>query len=414
MIKILDLEIFRTGTHTDGRQGKTITYTQDDLEHIANLYNSQAKDKAPVVLGHPVSNSEQGYGFVESLKVKGDRLLADLRDVSEKLISFINKKEYLKRSISLDSNNLLRHLGFLGAVRPAVSGLSDDITFKIYSESSNDDDLCFIYSEPLKDDEIIFRMSEEKHDKKTDLDYSETIDNKEFNSEYTEENKDINTINKNNTISTINTSNNFNEHLKNIKMEEKEFSNPKDILDTFQTLITDRILSEFGDDTGSVILIAIEETVNKVREEEEQKAKESEVAKEETKTENRGDAPAEPNVSNFSEKSEDSELIFKLKEEIAELKSRERRQNSELIFSELVSDGYLSPNQKDLFIKNMEVSSGTLDFSENTNQSNSLIELVKSFPKTKDITNFGEIAGRDISDRDMISNIVKQNYKDRI
>lgn len=401
MIKIIDLEVFRTGTHTDGRQGKTITYTRDDLEHIANLYNSQVKDKAPVVLGHPVNDSEQCYGFVERLKVKGDRLLADLRDVSEKLISFINKKEYLKRSISLDSNNLLRHLGFLGAVRPAVSGLSDDITFKIYSE-------------PLKDGELIFEVSDEKNDKKTDLNYSEPIDNTEFSSEYSEENKDINTINKNNII---NTNNNFNQHSKNIKMVDKENPTPKDILDTFQTLITDRILSEFGDDTGSVILIAIEETVNKVREEEEQKAKEAkdaEVAKEEPKAENGGNAPLEPNVANFSEKSEDSELIFKLREEIAELRNRERRQNNELIFSELVSGGYLSPNQKDLFIKNMEASSETLDFSENSNRSNSLIELVKSFPKTKDITNFGEITGRDISDKDMISNIVKQNYKDRI
>lgn len=200
-------------------------------------------------------------------------------------------------------------------------------------------------------------------------------------------------------------------------MVDKENPTPKDILDTFQTLITDRILSEFGDDTGSVILIAIEETVNKVREEEEQKAKEAkdaEVAKEEPKAENGGNAPLEPNVANFSEKSEDSELIFKLREEIAELRNKERRQNNELIFSELVSGGYLSPNQKDLFIKNMEASSETLDFSENSNRSNSLIDLVKSFPKTKDITNFGEITGRDISDKDMISNIVKQNYKDRI
>lgn len=119
------LEIFKTGTHTSSN-GETQDFTEERLDEIANLYNAQCEKSreslAPVVKGHPKTD-EPALGWVERLVRRGKVLVAKLKDLSEDLVDDIKHGRFKHVSISLYPNNLLRHLGFLGAAQPAVKDL---------------------------------------------------------------------------------------------------------------------------------------------------------------------------------------------------------------------------------------------------------------------------------------------------
>jgi len=114
------IEIFKSGTHTDS-SGNTREWTDKDLEEIASLYDP-AKHEAPIVIGHPEHDSP-AYGWVESLKVEGGRLLAKVKDVADEFKDWVGRSLYKKISIALYPDLSLRHVGFLGAMPPAVKGL---------------------------------------------------------------------------------------------------------------------------------------------------------------------------------------------------------------------------------------------------------------------------------------------------
>lgn len=118
-----EIEVFRAGTHTSS-EGHTRTWTEEDLERIAETYNNQSDHEAPVVLGHPRDNAP-AYGWVESLSVKKGVLLAKLTSLTEEFMEWVKAGRYKKRSIALYADGLLRHVGFLGAMPPAVKGLKD-------------------------------------------------------------------------------------------------------------------------------------------------------------------------------------------------------------------------------------------------------------------------------------------------
>ncbi len=116
-------EIFHTGTHTDSA-GNQKAWTEDDLNKIASTYNDQTAHEAPLVIGHPETN-QPAYGWVESLKVEGGKLLAKASQIVPEFVEALKSGLFKKRSISLYPDMLLRHVGFLGAVPPAVKGLAD-------------------------------------------------------------------------------------------------------------------------------------------------------------------------------------------------------------------------------------------------------------------------------------------------
>lgn len=124
-MELKNVEIFRTGTHTDSA-GKTRTWTATDLARIADSYDPSQRE-APAVIGHPATNAP-AYGWVERFKVVGDRLLADFKDMAAPFVAAIKAGRYRKRSISIYPDGSARHVGFLGAAAPAVPGLKD-ITF---------------------------------------------------------------------------------------------------------------------------------------------------------------------------------------------------------------------------------------------------------------------------------------------
>jgi len=114
--------VFRTGTHTSS-SGISRTWTEADLESIANKYNPQ-QHEAPLVVGHPKTN-HPAYGWVEGLKRSGQFLFARAKNIVPEFKDMVNRGMFKKRSISLYPDNTLKHIGFLGAAPPAVKGLPD-------------------------------------------------------------------------------------------------------------------------------------------------------------------------------------------------------------------------------------------------------------------------------------------------
>lgn len=141
------MEIFSTGTHTS-KNGVTKTYTEADLDNIVNSYNPEYHE-APITIGHPSDNSP-AYGWVQSLKRNGEKLIATVSDLLPEFKEMLEKKLFKKRSISLYPDGSLRHIGFLGALPPSVKGLknlsfqdneADELLTSLLEETVTENDL---------------------------------------------------------------------------------------------------------------------------------------------------------------------------------------------------------------------------------------------------------------------------------
>ncbi len=83
-----------------------------------------AVHEPPAVIGHPKENAP-AYGWVEGLKKQGDILLAKFKQVQPAFADMVKQGLFKKRSAAFYPDGSLRHVGFLGAMPPAVKGLSD-------------------------------------------------------------------------------------------------------------------------------------------------------------------------------------------------------------------------------------------------------------------------------------------------
>jgi hypothetical protein len=143
------IPIFKTGTHTDS-QGNQRTWTSDDLKKIEKNYNEQPKGdehEAPVVLGHPKTDSPQ-YGKVKKLDVEDNHLYATV-DVAKGLKDAVNDGFFSKVSAAFRAakdGHMLRHLGVLGATPPAIKGLPS-LSFEDSKDLKSDFAIAFEFSE---------------------------------------------------------------------------------------------------------------------------------------------------------------------------------------------------------------------------------------------------------------------------
>jgi len=153
------IEIFKSGEHTDSNGNKK-KYSLNDLDNIVTLYNNKISEsnsfEAPLVKGHPGSD-EPAYGWIEKLQRKGDILYAKLKEVVPELISEIRDGRFRKVSIALYDNMMLRHVGLLGAMPPAVKGLknvafseADFLEINLEKELNNEYTELINYNEELK------------------------------------------------------------------------------------------------------------------------------------------------------------------------------------------------------------------------------------------------------------------------
>ena len=84
-----EIEIFAAGTHT-AASGVAITMTPADLAGIAAAYDP-GRHEAPLVIGHPTTNGP-AYGWVQQLRVTGDRLLARPHQVNPEFAELVRSK----------------------------------------------------------------------------------------------------------------------------------------------------------------------------------------------------------------------------------------------------------------------------------------------------------------------------------
>lgn len=118
------IEVFQSGKHTDSN-GQSHTWSCDDLDQIVS--NFDAAQPAPLVIGHPKTDSP-AWGWTESLKRVGGKLLAKFNQVPEQLVTAVRDGRYRNRSVKLSHDDAkgwrLIHVGLLGAALPAVEGLA--------------------------------------------------------------------------------------------------------------------------------------------------------------------------------------------------------------------------------------------------------------------------------------------------
>lgn len=119
----LEVEAFSVGKHTS-ENGDTNTYTIDDLNNIADKYEkNKGSNPAPVVIGHPEMDSP-AYGWIKGAKVKADKLVLKLGELNKDFVDALKTGAYKTRSIAMYADGMIKHLGFLGAYKPAIKGLA--------------------------------------------------------------------------------------------------------------------------------------------------------------------------------------------------------------------------------------------------------------------------------------------------
>ncbi|KGJ19316.1 hypothetical protein [Paracoccus sanguinis] len=126
------IEVFRTGRFTP-MQGAPLSFTAADLRAIADSYDPETAP-APIVVGHPATDAP-AFGWVRAFEfdATADRLYADVAEMEPAFSEAVKAGRYKKVSLSFfrpeHSANPIpgtwypKHVGFLGAAAPAVSGL---------------------------------------------------------------------------------------------------------------------------------------------------------------------------------------------------------------------------------------------------------------------------------------------------
>lgn len=118
------IEIGRAGKANDST-GIERDLSLDWLKQVIANYAAGNHD-APIVIGHPESDTAPAFGWTSELRLNGDVLEAKFTETDDEFEQLVEGGRYKKRSASfyLDPPNL-RHVGFLGAQPPAIKGLRD-------------------------------------------------------------------------------------------------------------------------------------------------------------------------------------------------------------------------------------------------------------------------------------------------
>ena len=144
------IPILKIGNYTDAT-GKKYHITSQILDEIVGSYQSNS---APLVKGHP-TNEAPAMGWIDKLKIIGDKLFASFINISEDFKKEIKQNHFKNISASFflpnSSSNpqqgkyCLRHVGALGAARPAIPNLGklqDSLSF-----SEENEDIIAFFSE---------------------------------------------------------------------------------------------------------------------------------------------------------------------------------------------------------------------------------------------------------------------------
>ena len=115
------IPVFQGGSQTDSA-GRVHDGTAL-IDKAVSTFNA-ARHEPPVVIGHPKENGP-AFGWVEGLKKQGNLLLAKFKQVEPSFADMVKRGLFKKRSAAFYPDGSLRHIGFLGAMPPAIKGLPD-------------------------------------------------------------------------------------------------------------------------------------------------------------------------------------------------------------------------------------------------------------------------------------------------
>jgi hypothetical protein len=149
------IQILKPGTFTDVN-GVKVTFSASDVEEVVASYDA-ASDPAPAVIGHPKTD-DPAYAWAESLSMQNGIAVADVGQLDPGFESIVNAGRYKTISPSIYPRNhpanptpgkyYLKHIGFLGAAKPAIKGLAS----VAFSEAQNAD--CITFEINLSEQEL--------------------------------------------------------------------------------------------------------------------------------------------------------------------------------------------------------------------------------------------------------------------
>lgn len=123
---IYGVEIFKVGKWNGDE------YTIKDLDDIVESFDKVGYN-VPVKLGHSDAIGEPAYGWVSAIRRDGDKLIADFKNVPQKIYDAIKERAYDAVSCEIFWNlerdgktfpRALKAVALLGSETPAVSGLA--------------------------------------------------------------------------------------------------------------------------------------------------------------------------------------------------------------------------------------------------------------------------------------------------
>lgn len=124
------IRLFKPGQFVSA-EGQSLSFSEADLLATAAAYDAEA-DPAPLVAGHPRHN-DPAMGWVKRVFVQDGHLFAEAGDIETSFAEQVRTKRFRKVSVQFypptSRHNptpgawALKHVGFLGAMAPAVKGL---------------------------------------------------------------------------------------------------------------------------------------------------------------------------------------------------------------------------------------------------------------------------------------------------
>ena len=169
------IEIFATGTF------RGVTYTQDDLDEIAaNFMKLRDEIKPPIKLGHiegqPLLKIEglPAGGWITKLSRIGDKLVADIIDVPNKIARIVKNRGYKRISSEIYTNlehngkrhgKVLKAIAFLGGDIPEVKTL-DDMVAQYDDKLAGNEYRSVIYMADVEEKDVTEETTEEEEKEK--------------------------------------------------------------------------------------------------------------------------------------------------------------------------------------------------------------------------------------------------------
>lgn len=183
MSDVRPIEIFKVGTHR-AMSGTELSFAEIELDKMAKVYDPSVHE-APIVLGHPTHDAP-AYGWIEGLDYSEGTLSARPKQLDPGFVDMVRRGAYKRVSASFYTPDApsnpspgayyLRHVGFLGAMPPAVKGLkpvsfaSDEIGIVEFDEFDASALLGVPHMEsPPSTPSMEDKMTEEIKDKSADF-----------------------------------------------------------------------------------------------------------------------------------------------------------------------------------------------------------------------------------------------------